>query len=357
MKQLAEDAIQCAICKQSIQDTTLYKCLQCNNSTLYCEDCGRFIHQKLRKHHEYSGKNITKVEEIDQTQLQLYQKEGADNLHFLISQFHIVKDITHNRMKNAATGIVMQIRAGGGAAKAAAVNGVDVAVDLTHGIRSMSVNAAKMSSNLSNIGSAMAPVATSAAIATGIVTALELCYITYKFFNGEISDWQTFGRLVTRSIATGVGAFAGNCAGYFAGAMIGGSIGMLLGPGGIAVGAFIGSIIGSIFGGIAGGATAEKVFEKYWPDKEQQARKDMVRDALTAYGYTENDINDDKVFNKRKIILKYKQLCLLHHPDRETGSTHAFQQLAINHGIIWSLLQGPTQQRSDAVKIMLTNGV
>ena len=130
------------------------------------------------------------------------------------------------------------------------------------------MNATRMSSSFSNIGSALTPVATSAGIAAGVVTGVELCYITYKLFQGDIQDWRTYGRLVTRSAATGVGSFAGNCIGYSTGAVIGGSIGMIGGTVGAVAETFVGGILGSIFGCIVGGASAAQAFEKWWPDEE-----------------------------------------------------------------------------------------
>ncbi|CAF1250296.1 unnamed protein product [Rotaria sordida] len=275
----------------------------------------------------------------------------------MITQYHMAKDSARRNLFNATSGFVVAIKSGEGAAKATAINALDLVIDLRHGVKYLSTNATSITSSVNSIGSAMVPVAASAGIAAGIVTGLELCYVTYNFFIGDIPDWATYGRLVTRSIATGVGSFVGNCAGYLTGAFVGGAIGSIGGPGGVALGAFIGGIIGSIFGSIAGGASASQAFNKCWPDEEQKSRKILVKEALMQYGYTENDIKNDAIFNETMIKAKYKMLCLIHHPDRETGSTQAFQQLSINHGIVWSLLNSSTNKKDDAVKIMIEAGV
>ena len=83
----------------------------------------------------------------------------------------------------------------------------------------------------------------------------------------------------------------------------------------------------------------------------------MVREALMQYGYTRDDINNDEIFNENMIIAKYKRLCLMHHPDHETGRTQAFQQLSIHHGIVWSLLKGSKHKKDDAIKAMIEAGV
>ncbi|CAF1519415.1 unnamed protein product [Didymodactylos carnosus] len=290
MKQLVESAIQCTSCMRSINDDILYRCVECNDNRIYCEECGQFVHQRQQRHHGYSGINIRQVQRINETQLQSDQNQGERYLHYLISQYHIATDTARINIMKRASGFIVAIKSGEGAAKAIAVNAVDLVVDLDHGVKNLSVNAAHMASSMNNIASAMAPVATSAGIAAGIVTGLELCYITYKFFIGDISDWAAYGRLVTRSIATGVTSVVGNCCGYLAGALVGGGIGMVAGPGGAAAGAFIGAVIGSIFGSIVRGASAAYAFDKCWPDNEQKSRKKLVNEALMQYGYTENDV-------------------------------------------------------------------
>ena len=123
------------------------------------------------------------------------------------------------------------------------------------------------------------------------------------------------------------------------------------------VGTFVGAILRSIVSPIVGGACAAQAFEKCWPDEKQKNRATMVGEALKQYGYKLDDINNDEISNENMIRAKYKQLCLMHHFTRETGSMHAFQQLSINYGIVWTLLKDSEHKKDDVIKAMIDAGV
>ena len=221
-RQLAKNDITCGICKKSIDTIELFQCVRCNGKIFYCEKCGDFAHQAQEQNYKYSGPNIKRVEQIDETHLQLKQKEGKSSLHFLITQYRLEENSTLKQLLVVVTELLALIKSGEEAAKATAVNFCDLADVLIHAAKNLSMNTTHMSSILSNIGSALTPVVPSAKIVVCVVTGLELCHITYKFFQGDIQDWCSYGRLVTRSVAAGVVYFAGNCISYSTGAVIGG---------------------------------------------------------------------------------------------------------------------------------------
>ena len=154
--------------------------------------------------------------------------------------------------------------------------------------------------------------------------------------------------------ATGAGVGYGlTHGGVVAGALLGalgGHIGMI-------IGGVIGCLVGFAFGGYLAVKSSKFLFEKYWPkENEEELGKQQTAAAMKQFGIDEKRLNDDTHSSAAILSRKFRAIALTLHPDRPEGSREAFQELAVNYGLLTALLDNYDEQNKekDAVKLVLS---
>eukprot|EP00483_Globobulimina_turgida_P009041 UN09059 len=89
--------------------------------------------------------------------------------------------------------------------------------------------------------------------------------------------------------------------------------------------------------GILAAILSRKMFDKYLPESSQK-RKELKFMALRSFGFFEEDLENENVFNQRVIEKRYKKLAKIYHPDRASGDESKFQELEFYHRIVLSML-------------------
>ena len=160
---------------------------------------------------------------------------------------------------------------------------------------------------------------------------------------------KEYGYHVFKGISAAAGMGLGNWGGGSLGTVVGGALG---GP----LGALIGGIIGGIVGGIIGTECGRKAFDALFEDKfgievEQAKQATLIKDALLLFGYVSvDDIDNEKIFNKKELQKRYRERAKIYHPDKPTGSHESFHTLNASLGCLLSLLQKDGKVRKSAVK-------
>ena len=181
------------------------------------------------------------------------------------------------------------------------------------------------------------------------MATVEVIYHTIRYCRGEIESKKEYGYHISKGIAAAVGMGLGNWGGGSLGTVVGGVLG---GP----LGAFILGIIGGVVGGIIGTETGRKTFDALFEDKfgievEQAQQATLIKDALLLFGYANVDVIDnEEIFNKKKLEKKYRELAKMYHPDTKTGSHALFHTLNASLGCLLSLLQEDGKVKKSAVK-------
>eukprot|EP00483_Globobulimina_turgida_P005285 UN05295 len=162
-------------------------------------------------------------------------------------------------------------------------------------------------------------VAKNNAIATAIVTGIEISVLSCRYLAGSLSGpefCRLTGKAIVRNIAVGSALYAS--------AKLGAAVGTAIAPG---VGTGVGIVCGLIFGFLAGKG-AEYLYEKVFPNDEELAKREMLNEALKYFQFKEKDIKDDKKFNKKELKRRFKGFALLHHPDRNNGDATEWLKLS-----------------------------
>lgn len=89
----------------------------------------------------------------------------------------------------------------------------------------------------------------------------------------------------------------------------------------------------------------EWLFEKLWPNDEEAAKKEQIKDAFQYFQYNKDEI---KTFNtngkesEKELNAKFRHFAKYHHPDRNGGSHAKFLELNVHYGILKGLLNCDT---------------
>eukprot|EP01084_Bolivina_argentea_P101636 182179_1 len=163
-----------------------------------------------------------------------------------------------------------------------------------------------------------------------IVSLAEMAVNGYRWYSGQISGKEWL-RLTGKTIVRNVAAFGG----MTAGAKIGALAGTALAPG---VGTAIGLVSGAVLGLLCGIA-AGKLYERCFPNGEEAARRDAVKEAVTYFHYQHKDIKNKKIFNKKELRRRFKLFALDAHPDRRDGDHSEWNILSQHYGILLGLCE------------------
>ena len=68
--------------------------------------------------------------------------------------------------------------------------------------------------------------------------------------------------------------------------------------------------------------------------KETKLKREMLRDALKEFGFTEDTMNDPMQFNIKELNKKYHSLAKKAHPDRNKGDHSKFIKLTEQYSIL-----------------------
>ncbi|XP_072021757.1 uncharacterized protein [Amphiura filiformis] len=158
-------------------------------------------------------------------------------------------------------------------------------------------------------------------VAVGLVAAC-LAYDVIKnirrWWRGEISG----KRCLKNIIDCGVGVAAG-LAGGVGGEMIGAAVGSLAGPLGTVVGGIAGAVVGGIGASRAGKSLSDRLTQRVFGLPKNEALDKAYKEVLFLRPNASNS----------EINSRYRQLCLIYHPDRE-GDEHKWTQLQYAMAVI-----------------------
>eukprot|EP01083_Nonionella_stella_P038954 105939_1 len=205
--------------------------------------------------------------------------------------------------------------------------------------------------NALNNTMSMTDVIKAGGIGMAIGTGLQLAVHSYRVVNHQISfkEWcRLSGKTLVRNAASLVGTAAGGKLGAIAGCHIGVTTATISAGFGKIFGGSVGIVSGMICGYVLG-KTAEWVYEKYLPPNEQQARKQLVQEALIYFHFQQNDIKNKNKFNKTVVGKRFKQIALDVHPDRNGGNRTEWNRLSIYYGVLKALLE-QSDDSKDIVK-------
>eukprot|EP00483_Globobulimina_turgida_P001291 UN01293 len=176
-----------------------------------------------------------------------------------------------------------------------------------------------------------------------IASVAEMAINGYRWGTGQISgkEWvRLTGKIVVRNAAA-FGGMAG-------GAKLGAAIGTATCPG-------IGTAVGIVAGAIAGflcGKGASLLYENYFPDGEESARKEAVKEALKYFHYQSKDIKKMRIFNKKELRRRFKQFALDAHPDRRDGDHTEWNILSQHYGILVGLCEESKENKKMVHKVL-----
>ena len=144
------------------------------------------------------------------------------------------------------------------------------------------------------------------------------------------------GRVVTKN-ACALG-------GVMAGAKLGAAVGTATCPvWGTAVG-----ILAGILGGFLAGKCATSLYDNMFPNGEEAARKQCIRDALQYFHFQQKDLKSSNIFNSRELTRRFKRFAMDAHPDRRNGNPAEWQLLSQHYG----LLKGLCNETNDTKKMV-----
>eukprot|EP01084_Bolivina_argentea_P146151 255990_1 len=302
--------IICTQCETTLKDegSDLDNFIQCNGcpSNIYsCIDCVKSV-KKLhsKKNHKFSPAKITILSSRDEDKI----IDGRKELKVMANT-----RIQNKQLKNRQIAYGLAV---------AAVNSVN------KGHISANVSWLQFTKAVSLKGKGKyAPI--------GCV-GLQLLGIGYKWYCKEMED-KEFGRQITKTVV--------NAEGIVYGSYYGSKYGLKLSSRIVNVNTrnysgIIVSFIGAIIGSVIVGGTSEYLFEKYWPNKEQQLREKLVKESLMAFGFNLNVTTNRKIFNEKEIRKRYRVRAKEQHPDNVArgGSKEGFQQLNVQFGILLGIL-------------------
>jgi len=168
--------------------------------------------------------------------------------------------------------------------------------------------------------------------ALAVFTAMTVFDVT-QYWRGKITlrelgrrSVRNFGITLGLSVASGIGVSAS--IGIQALLIGSASIGVTAGFG-IGVGVVVALILGIIFA-----QKIKKKFDEWWPSDETKLKREMLRDALEAFGFTENTMKDPTQFNITELNKKYHSLAKKAHPDRNGGDHSKFIKLTEQYSIL-----------------------
>lgn len=177
---------------------------------------------------------------------------------------------------------------------------------------------------------AMKNVLNAGGITMVVGTLVEMAINGYRWYSGQISGKEWI-RLTGKSVVRNGAVFAG----MVAGAKIGAAAGTAATPG---VGTAVGIVAGAIIGLLCGYG-ASQLYEHIFPNGEEQAKRDAVKEAIKYFHYQEKDIKNKKIFNKKQLKRRFKQFALDAHPDRRDGDHSEWDILSQHYGILMGLCE------------------
>jgi len=291
----------------------LYHCSECNK--IFCEDCGIFLHRKNRKGHSF---DIEESKHVQSLQQMIEKRE--DEKEYGVGKKLVVALIGEENCRR-----IQPYLTASNALGSASVAGMVLLSDLVN-----------------NSGGLIAVSSTRAAMFGGIgvavVSVLEIGYAGFRWYRGEICG-KEFLRLSGKIIIKNGAAFGG----IALGAKIGAAVGTAFIPGvGTAVGIVGGAILGFAFGW-----AASKIYEYFFPNGEQAARKKAVEDALEYFHFDKKDIKKKHIFNEKELRRRFRQYALDAHPDRNDGETKKWVILSGHYGTLRGLLEETKKKKKN----------
>eukprot|EP00484_Ammonia_sp_Unknown_P008801 CAMPEP_0197079758 /NCGR_PEP_ID=MMETSP1384-20130603/213787_1 /TAXON_ID=29189 /ORGANISM="Ammonia sp." /LENGTH=357 /DNA_ID=CAMNT_0042518637 /DNA_START=40 /DNA_END=1113 /DNA_ORIENTATION=+ len=306
---------------------SLYYCRQCTSekdaSNAYCEECGSFFHRKNKKGHTFDVESDQVISINDM----LESKEDDEKASFGMKLVRVLIGV--ERWNQVAP--YLENTAMGGATS---IGALVLYSELTTHFASKVVAEA---SSKAVQAFATKNVLKTGAIGMVVVTIAELTMNAYRWHSGEISGKEWF-RLAGKAIARNVAA----CGGICAGAKLGAAAGTAFCPG---VGTAVGLIAGVVFGYLAGQAAA-LLYEKYFPDDEEKAKRESLEEALKYFHFQKADIKNTQKFNERELRKRFKAFALSAHPDKNEGDHTEWHILSTHYGILRGLCQSKAADKT-----------
>eukprot|EP01084_Bolivina_argentea_P281743 482125_1 len=179
-------------------------------------------------------------------------------------------------------------------------------------------------------------------IGAAIVSGIEIAIHSKAWYEGKIS-LKEFGKISFKTLARNGTIAVAVLGGAKCGAAIGTTVGSVVPGAGNAIG-FISGVLLGIIVGVCAGMGLEELLDKVWPteltDKEQQEKRLAdIHNALIAFNFSKEDIENEKIFNQKEVDKRYKKRALEVHPDRRAGDVRQFHVLSSQYGILKGLLE------------------
>eukprot|EP01084_Bolivina_argentea_P306348 529378_1 len=295
----------CSVCRSTASKKDLFMCIRDNCEVfgeLYCDRCGQIAHENMHHKFDTASKHV--------------QPLSFELITSNIKKGNLAVSGTVGTYEEQKHGEIRQYFAS------------SVGVTVVQGVFQIATHSF------------------AGGVGAGVMLVSEIAYHSYRFYKGEITSWKEYAyhvaKGVTAAAASGLGSWGGIAAGAAIGTLVGGP-----------VGAIIGGIVGGIIGGIIGVKCGRSAFEKVWSDDfihdEQKQRTEMIKKSLFLFGIVDiDDINNEKIFNEKRIKKKYYELAKIYHPDKNGGSpeSHAkFAEISAALGVLLALLENKNKKK------------
>lgn len=188
----------------------------------------------------------------------------------------------------------------------------------------------------------------SGAVGAAVCIMAEFCYNACRYWKEDITgpEWvRLTGKSMVRNLV--IGGTSYGCS--VGGAKIGALLGTAVLPGlGSAIGFGIGLVSGILLGFYLG-KKAEEIYEDVLPAEEEAARRKILHEALLYFQLQKRDILNAKVFNKKTLHKKFRELAMHAHPDKRDGDHSEWYRLSTYYGVLKALLDENASNKKKAV--------